>query len=60
MKDVPLFSAVRLKDGRTGVVVEIYEKPVPGYEIDFTKQNEPLPPVLTEGVTADQVIEIIN
>lgn len=60
MKDVPLFSKVRLKDGRVGDVVALYDKPVPGYEIDFTRQDEPLPPVWTEGVTEDQVVEVIR
>lgn len=60
MKGVPMFSTVRLKDGRVGDVVETYEKPVPGYEIDFTRQDEPLPPRLTEGVTEGQVVEILK
>lgn len=60
MKGIPLFSTVQLADGRIGTVVEIYEKPMPGYEIDFTRQDEPLPPLLTEGVSEEQVIKIVR
>lgn len=55
---VKLFSTVRLKDGRIGDVVEVYTSP-PGYEIDFTRQDEPLPAPMTQGVAPDAIDEVL-
>lgn len=55
--DVKLFETVRLKDGRIGDVVDIYESPI-GYEIDFTGHG-PFEN-MTEGVSPDMIAEVIK
>lgn len=55
--EVERFDTVRLKDGRKGSVVDIYDDP-PGYEIDFSI-NETFDD-LTEGVSPDMIAEIIK
>lgn len=51
------FDTVRLKDGRKGVIVDVYDDP-PGFEIDFSI-NETFEN-LTEGVACDMVDEVIR
>lgn len=50
------FDVVRLKDGREGTIVEIYDKPgLPlAYEVEFLE-----PEVTLETVTPDQIAEVI-
>ncbi|MBQ7826085.1 MAG: hypothetical protein IJ337_07025 [Clostridia bacterium] len=57
MVKVERFDTVRLKDGRKGAVVDIYDDP-PGYEIDFSI-NETFDD-LTEGVSPDMIAEVIK
>lgn len=58
-KPVTLFCTVLLVDGREGDVVDIYTDPVLGYEIDFTRQDQPTPDIPTEGVTADKIAKVL-
>ena len=54
---VERFDTVRLKDGRKGAVVDIYDDP-PGYEIDFSI-NETFDD-MTEGINPDMIEEVIK
>ena len=54
--EIKLFSTVRLKDGRVGDVVDIYESPL-GYEIDFSGHGEF--ENITEGASPDMIAEVI-
>ena len=53
---IPIYSNVRLKDGREGTIVEIYLTPKLAYEIDFTKPDdeeisvETIPPEMIESI----------
>lgn len=55
--EIKRFATVRLKDGRIGDVVDIYESP-PGYEIDFSGHGEF--ENLTEGASPDMIAEVIE
>lgn len=54
---VERFDTVKLKDGRKGVVVDVYDDP-PGYEVDFSI-NETFNN-LTEGVLPEMIEEVIR
>ena len=54
---VERFDTVRLKDGRKGVVVDIYDDPT-GYEVDFSI-NETFDD-MTEGIAPDMIEEVIK
>ena len=51
------FDTVKLKDGRIGAVVDIYDDPT-GYEVDFSI-NETFED-MTEGVSPDMIEEVIK
>ena len=54
MKKIKCFSSVRLKDGRTGSIVDVYESPVLGYGIDFVTDYRP------EGPFPDEIYDIVK
>lgn len=59
MNRIKRFSEVRLKDGRAGTIVDIYEEPTLGYGVDFVSEYSPDSPFPEEiyGVVKPQEIE---